>query len=70
MTLKFSDYWFWKMSELGSIQGHYSGQNDLKQIISQNKLMLFYFHISVKHLNIVNACSVVDLIIVKAEPDG
>ena len=62
-----------KMSELGSIRVIilvYTGQTDLKQIVSQNnKMILFYFHGSVKHFNIVNACSVVDLIILKAEPD-
>ena len=61
------------MSELGSIRVIilvYTGQTDLKQIVSQNnKMILFYFHGSVKHFNIVNACSVVDLIILKAEPD-
>ena len=31
-------------------------------------MILFYFHGSVKHFNIVNACSVVDLVILKAEP--
>ena len=34
-----------------------------------NKMILFYFHGSVKHFNIVNAYSVVDLIMLKAEPD-
>ena len=62
-----------KMSELGSIRVIilvYTGQTDLKQIVSQNnKLILFYFHLSVKHFYIVNACSVVDLIILKPEPD-
>ena len=62
-----------KMSALGSIGVIilvYTGQTDLKQIVSQNnKMILFYFHGSVKHFNIMNACSVVDLIILKAEPD-
>ena len=31
------------MSELGSILAHYTGQTDLKKIVSQSKLMLFYF---------------------------
>ena len=61
------------MSELGSIRVIilvYTGQTDLKQIVLQNnKMILFYFHGSVKHFNIMNACSVVDLIILKAEPD-
>ena len=51
------------MSELGSVRVIilvYTGQTDLKQIVSQNnKLILFYFHLSVKHVYIVNACSVV-----------
>ena len=48
----------------------YTGQTDLRQIVSQNnKMRFFYFHGSVKHFNIVNACSVADLIILKAEPD-
>ena len=61
------------MSELGSVRVIilvYTGQTDLKQVVRQNnKLILFYFHLSVKHVYIVNACSVVDLIILKAEPD-
>ena len=62
------------MSEFGSIRVIilvYTGRNDLKQIVSSqnNKMILFYFHGAVKHFNIVNACSVVDLIILKAEPD-
>ena len=60
------------MSELGSIRVIilvYTGQTDLKQINKQNNKILFYFRGSVKHFNIVNACSVVDLIILKAEPD-
>ena len=61
------------MSELGSIRVIilvYTGQTDLKQIVNKqnNKMILFYFRGSVKHFNIVNACSVVDLIILKAEP--
>ena len=60
------------MSELGYIRVIilvYTGQTDLKQIVLQNnKMILFYFHGSVKHFNIVNACSVVDLVILKAEP--
>ena len=57
------------MSEFGSIV--YTGRTDLKQIVSSqnNKMILLYFHGSVKHFNIVNACSVVYLIILKAEPD-
>ena len=62
-----------KMSALGSIRVIilvYTGQTDLKQIVSQNnKMILFYFHGSVKHFNIVNAYSVVNLIILKAQPD-
>ena len=59
------------MSELGSIRVIilvYTGQTDLKQIVNKqnNKIILFYFRGSVKHFNIVN---VVDLIILKAEPD-
>ena len=55
------------MSEFGSIRVIilvYTGRNDLIQIVSSqnNKMILFYFHGSVKHFNIVNACSVVDLI--------
>ena len=38
-----------KVSELGSIKGHYTEQTDLKQIVSQNKLMLLYFHIWKKY---------------------
>ena len=62
------------MSEFGSIRVIilvYTGRTDPKQIVSSqnNKMILFYFHGSVKHFNIVNACSVVDLIILKAEPD-
>ena len=62
------------MSELGSIRVIilvYTGQTGLKQIVNKqiNKMILFYFCGSVKHFNIVNACSVVDLIILKAEPD-
>ena len=54
------------MSEFGSIRVIILGE----QIVSsQNKMILFYFHGSVKNFNIVNACSVVDLIILKAEPD-
>ena len=41
------------MSELGSIRVIilvYTGQTDLKQIVSHNnKMTLFYFHGSVKH---------------------
>ena len=49
----------------------YTGRTDLKQIVSSqnNEMILFYFPGSVKHFNIVNVCSVVDLIILKAEPD-
>ena len=55
------------MSEFSSIRVIilvYTGRTDLKQIVSaqNNKMILFYFHGSVKHFNIVNACSVVDLI--------
>ena len=55
------------MSEFGSIRFIilvYTGRTDLKQIVSSqnNKMILFYFHGSVKHFNNVNACSVVDLI--------
>ena len=61
------------MSELGSIRVIilvYTGQTDLKQVVRQNnKLILFYFHLLVKHFYIVNACSVVDLLILKPEPD-
>ena len=61
------------MSEFGSIRVImlvYTGRTDLKQIVSsQNNKILFYFHGSVKHFNIVNACSVVDLLILKAQPD-
>ena len=62
------------MSEFGSIRVIilvYTGRADLKQIVSSqnNEMILFYFHGSVKHFNIVNVCSVVDLIILKAEPD-
>ena len=62
------------MSEFRSIRVIilvYTGRTDLKQIVSSqnNKMILLYFHGSVKHFNIVNACSVVDLIILKAEPD-
>ena len=50
------------MSEFGSIRVIilvYTGQTDLKQIVSSqnNKMILFYFHGSVKHFNIVNAYS-------------
>ena len=41
----------------------------LKQVVSQNKLILFHFQVSVKHFNTVNTCSVVDLMILKAKPD-
>ena len=63
-----------KMSELGSIRVIilvYTGQTDLKQIVNKqnNKMILFYFRGLVKQFNIVNACSVVDLIILKAKPD-
>ena len=52
------------MSEFGFIRVIivlYTGRTDLKQIVSSqnNKMILFYFH----------ACSVVDLIILKTEPD-
>ena len=63
------------MSEFGSIRVIilvYTGRTDLKQIIvssQNNKMILLYFHGSVKHSNIVNACSGGDLIILKAEPD-
>ena len=62
------------MSEFGSIRviiPVYTGRTDLKQMFSShnNKMILLYFHGSVKHFNIVNACSVVYLIILKAEPD-
>ena len=56
---------------LAPICGH--GKATWIQIVSQNnKMILFYFHGSVKHFNAcsaMNACSVVDLIILKAEPD-
>ena len=50
---------------LGSLYWSILERNDLKQIVSSqnNKMILFYFHGSVKHFNIVNACSVVDLIL-------
>ena len=62
------------MSEFGSIRVGilvYTGRTDLKQIVSSqiDKMILFYFHGSVKYFNVVNACSVVDLMILKAEPD-
>ena len=59
------------MSEFSSIRVVYTGRTDLKQIVSSqnNKMILLYFHGSVKHFNIMNACSVVYLIILKAEPD-
>ena len=57
------------MSEFGSIRVIilvYSGRTDLKQIVSSqnNKMILFYFHGSVKHFNIVNAYSLYSLYLI------
>ena len=58
-----------KMSEFGSIRVIilvYTGRTDLKQIVSSqnNKMILFYFHGSVKHFNIVNAYSLYSLYLI------